>query len=147
MRRIGVGMIGSGVVVTLRDLLHYQRLLHLAQPVSPGDVAIVDKDGLVVTMVSDGLEEEAASQKRELERSDIDVGAVFVPGPGADCVRDDGGNSTVEVEEEEESQDAADNQVDEKEPVEASLFTQGRRGKAVACHVRSMRYRAIMLRL
>jgi len=133
MRRIGVGMVGCGVVVTLSNLLHYQRLLYLAQPVSPGDVAIVNKDSLVVTMVADGLEEEAASQERELERGDVDIGAVFVPGPGANRIRDDGGNSTVEVEEEEESQDAADNQVDEEEPIEASLFAQWRRGKAVAC--------------
>lgn len=70
-----------------------------------------------------------------------------MPCPGANSIRDDGRNSTIEVEDEEKSEDTTDNQVNEKEPVETSLLTQGCRGKAVVCHSRLARCRTTMMRL
>ena len=67
--------------------------------------------------------------------------------PAKDGIRDDGGNSTIEVENKEKGQDATDNQVEEKEPVEACMLAQGLRCKPVACHVRSAALRTIMMRL
>ena len=81
-------------------------------------MAAVDENGLVVGVVADVFEEEAASQGRNLERSDVDVGVEGVPCVGAYAVRDEGREEAVEVEEEEDGQDAADQQLNQEHPAE-----------------------------
>lgn len=87
-------------------------------------MAVVYKNGLIVAVVSDGLEEQSSTQEGDLERGDVDVCSVLVPGVCADGIAQDGGKQTIEVEEEEEGQYHAHNDVDEEDPVEAAVTAQ-----------------------
>lgn len=101
----------------------------LSQPVTPCHVTLVDEDGLVVSMVSDSLEKDSASEQRDLQSLDVDVHAVLVPGPCSNSVGNQGGEEAIEVEEEEEGQDAADDELDEEDPIEVMSQRQRRGGQ------------------
>ena len=60
------------------------------------------EDSLIVTMISDALEEDATTKKRDLERRDIDVGSIGVPCISADGIRHYSRKEAVKVEEEEQ---------------------------------------------
>lgn len=46
----------------------------------------MDQDGLVVGVVADVFEEDAAAQQRYLQRLDVDVRVELVPCVGADAI-------------------------------------------------------------
>lgn len=69
---------------------------------------IVHKYRNVMRVVPCALEENPPAQKTDLERGDVDVCSVLVPGPRSNKVGDDGREEAVEVEEEKEPQDATD---------------------------------------
>ena len=71
---------------------------HTAKPVIPSYVAVVYKYGLVVAVVADVFEEDAATEERDLEGLDVDVGAVCAPCVGSDGVGHEGGKQAIEVE-------------------------------------------------
>lgn len=105
----GAGTVGVAVVAGGRvGLCIDGSISHAAQPIVPSDVASVDQDGLVVAVVANVLEEDAAAEGRDLQAGDVDVGVEVAPGVGANGVGDEGGQQAVEVEEEEDGQDAAD---------------------------------------
>lgn len=54
-----------------------------------------------------------------------------MPGPCSDAVGYDGGKETVEVEQEEQGQDAADEDLNEKDPIEASVVDQRLDGQPI----------------
>ena len=116
----GAGTVGVAVVAGGRvGLCIDGSISHAAQPIVPSDVASVDQDGLVVAVVANVLEEDAAAEGRDLQAGDVDVGVEVAPGVGANGVGDEGGQQAVEVEEEEDGQDAADEQLNEEDPIEA----------------------------
>ncbi len=79
------------------------------------------KDSLIVGVVSNVFEEDATSEGRYLERSDVNVGMEGAPCVGAYGIGDEGAEQTVEVEEEEDSQDAANQQFNQKDPTARQL--------------------------
>lgn len=62
------------------------------------------------------LEEDAAAERRDLQAGDVDVGVEVAPGVGSDGVGYESGEQAVEVEEEEDGQNAADEQLNEEDP-------------------------------
>jgi hypothetical protein len=76
----------------------------------------VDQDRLIVAVVAQVLEEDAAAEQRDLQRGDVDVGLVGAPCVCAYAVGQEGREEAVEVEEEEDGQDAADEQFNEEDP-------------------------------
>ena len=72
---------------------------------------------LIVAMVAEVLEEEAAAEQRDLERGDVDVSVEGVPRVRAYAVSYYGCEEAVEVEEEEDGQDAADEQLNLEHPL------------------------------
>lgn len=80
-----------------------------------------------MTMIANILEEEATAQQRDLERGDVDVGVEGAPSVCADTVGHEGREEAVEVEEEEDGQDAADEQLNQEHPIEAVARVQGLR--------------------
>lgn len=62
------------------------------------------------------LEEDAAAERRDLQAGDVDVGVEVAPGVRADGVGYEGRTQAVEVEEEEDGQDAADEQLNQEDP-------------------------------
>lgn len=124
MAAVGVG-VGGRVMVGVDG-----SVLDTAQPVVPGDVAAVDQDGLVVAVVAYVLEEDAAAERGDLQAGDVDVGVEVAPGVGADGVGDEGGEQAVEVEEEEDGQDAADEQLNKEHPAVVSNVSRGERAGA-----------------
>jgi hypothetical protein len=94
----------------------YAGIPHPAQPVVPGDVAAVDQDCLIVAVVAQVLEEDAAAEQRDLQRGDVDVGLVGAPRVCAYAVGQEGREEAIEVEEEEDGEDAADEQFNEEDP-------------------------------
>jgi hypothetical protein len=67
-------------------------------------------------MVADSLEEDATTKQGYLEGLDINIDTEFVPGVGTKAVGNEGCEQPVEVEEEEERQDATHEQLYEKDP-------------------------------
>lgn len=57
----------------------------------------MDEDRLVHAMVSNSLEKYSSSQQRYLERIDINVDAVVVPGVGSNSVGEEGCEEPIEV--------------------------------------------------
>lgn len=55
-----------------------------------------------MAVVADVLEEQAASEERDLQGLDVDVGVVGAPGVGANAIRYERRKQAVEVEEEED---------------------------------------------
>jgi len=82
----------------------------------------MDQYSLIVAVVAEILEEDAAAQQGYLQRGDVDVGVEGAPGVCADAVGEEGREEAVEVEEEEDGQDAADEQLNQKHPGEISGF-------------------------
>lgn len=74
-------------------------------------------------MIAYALEEDAAPEQADLEGRDVDVGAVLVPCPRSYGVRYDSGEEAVEVEQEEESEQATDQDINEVDPVEPAIRT------------------------
>ena len=87
---------------------------------------IVHEDSDIMSMVPDALEEDSASQQADLESSYVDVRPVPVPRPRANAVGYDGGEESVEVEQEEEAENAADQEFNQEDPVEGSIGLQRR---------------------
>lgn len=112
---VGVAVIAGGRVGLCID----GSISHAAQPIVPSDIASVDQDCLVVAVVANVFEEDAAAERRDLQAGDVDVGVEVAPGVGANGVGDEGGQQAVEIEEEEDRQDAADEQLNEEDPIEA----------------------------
>lgn len=71
---------------------------------------------LVVCVVSDILEEDAATEGRDLKRGDVYVRVEGAPGVCADAVGDEGCEEAIKVEEEEDSQNAAYQQLNQEHP-------------------------------
>lgn len=82
----------------------------------------MDQNCLVVCVVSYVLEEDAAAEGRDLQAGDVDVGVEVVPGVGANGIGDQSREQTVKVEEEEDGQDAADEQLNEEDPGQQSAW-------------------------
>ena len=55
-----------------------------AQPVTPGDVAVLHKNSLVWAMVAEAGEEDAAAEQGDLEGLEVEVDAVLAPCVGPD---------------------------------------------------------------
>lgn len=70
--------------------------------------------GLVGAMVAQAGEEDAPRQQRYLQGPNVDVYPILAPGPCADAVGDDRCEESVEVEEEEGSENAAEQEVDQE---------------------------------
>ena len=111
-RRAATAVVGSRRV----GLCIHGSVAHAAQPVVPGDVAAMQQNGLVVGVVAYVLEEDATAEGRDLQAGDVDVGMEVAPGVGADGVGHEGCEEAVEVEEEEDGQEAADEQFNEEHP-------------------------------
>src|SRR6201995_1647461 len=103
--------------VMLEDLC----ILHQPQPISPRHMALVHEHGDVVGVVANTLEEDPPAQEADLQGRYVDICAIFVPSVGADAVGYDGVEELVEVQEEEQGEDAADEQLNQEDPVEAAL--------------------------
>lgn len=58
------------------------------------------KYGLVVTVVTDVFEENAAAEERDLQGLNVDIGTVCTPCVGSDGIGHEGGKQAIEVEEE-----------------------------------------------
>jgi len=71
-------------------------------------------------MIAQVLEENAAAEQGDLQRRDVDVGVEGAPGICADAVRHEGCEQAVEVEEEEDGEDAAYEQLNQEYPAEIS---------------------------
>ena len=109
---IVVGMrIGVGI---------YCSVSHSPQPVVPGDVAPMDQYRLIVAMVAYVLEEDTTAEGRDLQASNVDVGVEVAPCICADAVGYEGRKQAIEVEEEEDGQDAADEQLNQEDPAKIS---------------------------
>lgn len=79
-------------------------------------------------MVAYFFEEDAAAQQRYLQRGDVDVCVEIVPGVGPYGISDQGCEETIEVEEEENGQDAAYEELNQVHPNRGQrLRFQGRR--------------------
>lgn len=63
----------------------------------------MDKDGLVISMIADTLEEYSASQQGNLQCLDIEVDVEFVPCVESDGVGEDRRKQPIKVEEEEQA--------------------------------------------
>jgi hypothetical protein len=77
------------------------------KPVSPGDCSHRDTDLLVLPYIPDISEQQSPSERRELDRSNIDPYPMFPPEKGSEKERDDRSYQSTEVEEVEE--DDSDN--------------------------------------
>lgn len=84
------------------------------------------QDCFVVAVVAYVLEEDAATEGRDLQAGDVDVGMEVAPCVCANGVGDQGCEEAIEVEEEEDGQDAADEQLNEEDPVIVNTFPSGR---------------------
>jgi hypothetical protein len=74
------------------------------------------QDRLIVAMVAYILEEEPAAEQRDLERGDVDVRAKRAPCVCAYAVGDESREEAVEVEEEEDGQNAAYEEFNQEYP-------------------------------
>jgi hypothetical protein len=70
------------------------------QPISPRYVAELDEDGFILAMVLDALEEDSASEQRDLNCLNINPYPEFMPGIGSKAVRDGSREKAIEIEEE-----------------------------------------------
>lgn len=91
------------------------------QPIVPGDVPAMHQDCLIMTMISYVFEEEAAAKQRDLEGGNVNVGIEGAPCVCAYGVCDESREQAVEVEEEENGQDAAYEQFNEEDPASVNL--------------------------
>lgn len=82
------------------------------------------ENGLIMPMVSYVLEKYATAEKRDLEGLDVDVRVILVPSVCPDPIGDKRRKETIEVEEEEDGQNAGNQQLNEEHPVEADVRTQ-----------------------
>jgi hypothetical protein len=81
---------------------------------------------LIVAVVTYVLEEETTAEQRDLERVDVDIRAECAPCVCAYAVGHEGREEAVEVEEEEDAEDAAYEQLNQEDPTiisEASQYT------------------------
>ena len=62
----------------------------------------MNENGLVVCVVSYAFEEDAATEQRNLERLDIDVGMIVAPGVPAYAIGDERRKQTIKVAQEED---------------------------------------------
>lgn len=107
----------AAVIVWRRFVLGIDpRMPHSPQPIVPGDVAAVDQDCLIVGVVANVLEEDAAAEGRDLEGGDVYVRVEGSPSVCTYAVGYDGCEQAVEVEEEEDGEDAADQQLNQEHP-------------------------------
>jgi hypothetical protein len=83
----------------------------------------VHQDRLIVAVVAYVLEEDAPTERRDLQAGDVDVGVEVAPGVCADGVGYEGREQAVEVEEEEDGQDAADEQLNQEDPALLTLLS------------------------
>lgn len=72
-------------------------------------------------MIPNALEENAAAEQADLEGGDVDVSFVFMPCVGADAVGYKGGEEAVGIEQEEDREDGAHENLNEEDPVHAAL--------------------------
>lgn len=104
-------IIARGSVVSI-----HARIPYPAQPVIPCNVSAVHQDRLIVAMVADVFEEDAAAERGDLEGGDVDVGVEGTPCVCAYAVGYQSSEEAVGVEEEEDGQDAAYQQLDQEYP-------------------------------
>ncbi len=94
----------------------------------------VNEDRLIVSMVSDTLEEQPATQKRYLQCLNVDVGFESVPCVSSNAVGHEGGQQAIEVEEEKERKNPANEQFNQEHPVEVVCAAQGFAPETAALH-------------
>lgn len=81
---------------------------------------LIHQDRYIVCVVSYTFEEDPSSQQANLKGRDVDVGAIFVPRPGSNAVCYHRRKQSIEVEEEEEGENATDEDLNEEDPIECS---------------------------
>lgn len=84
---------------------------------------IVHQHCHIVRMVPYSFEEYSSSKQTDLQRGYVDVGAVLVPCPCSDRIGDDGREEAIEVEQEEQGKDTADEDLYQVNPVETAAIS------------------------
>jgi hypothetical protein len=90
-------------------------------------MSALDVQGNVLGMVPNSLKENTTSKQAELKRRYFDVCSEFVPGVRPDSIRHHCPDDAIQIEKEEKGQYATDQNLDEKDPIEAEGECQRRR--------------------
>lgn len=91
-------------------------LLDGPKPVIPRNISMLYQDGLVLPMVADSLEKDPTSKQRYLKGLDVNIDPVFMPCVSSEAIGDKSCEQPIEVEKEEKCQDAANEQLYQKDP-------------------------------
>jgi hypothetical protein len=78
------------------------------------------QDCLIVAVVAQVFEEDAATEQRDLQRGEVNVGVEGTPSVCPYAVRYEGREEAIEVEEEEDGEDATYEQLNQEDPTDVS---------------------------
>jgi len=78
------------------------QLSDVPKPIAPCNIAIMDQNCLIVSIISEAGEEDSSSQKGDLKCLDVDVYPVSMPSPSSQAGGDEGCKDSIEKEEKKE---------------------------------------------